>query len=157
MRVSRFIGATVAAAVLSIGLSGVVSAQTGQVGNYLFIDAEGTPGAACRYDRVSDSRAKIYRVNVRAPQVWWPDRNADNNTEHGRVGWRFFVQHTNAGPGWVALKRSGFQYATAYEGYPGGYDLADKAPFTSMAVDIAAKNLPAGDELRVVVRGVWCE
>jgi hypothetical protein len=157
MRVSRLITATVGAAVLSIGLSGVVAAQTGITGNHLFIDSNGssTTGAACRYLRVTDTRAKITQITARPPSVWWPDRNSDNNTEHGKVGWRAIIYHTNAGLGFVFLKQSGIQYATAYEGYPGGYDNADKAPFTNITVGITASSLPAGDQLRVVVKAYW--
>jgi hypothetical protein len=155
MRVTRFLAASAGAVVLSIGLSGVAGAQTGQTGNYLFIDSSSTPGAVCKYERVSDTRAKIYQITVKAPQVWWPDRNSDNNTEHGKVGWRAIIDHTNAGPGFVKLKQSAIQYATAYEGYPGGYDLADKAPFTNISVGITASDLPSGDELRVKVKAIW--
>jgi len=157
MRVSRFVTATVAAAALSVGLSGVVAAQTGITGNYLFTDSNGssTTGAACRYLRVTDTRAKITQITARPPSVWWPDRSSDSNTEHGKVGWRAIIYHTNAGPGFVFLKQSGIQYATAYEGYPGGYDTADKAPFVNITVGITASDLPAGDELRVVVKAYW--
>ena len=157
MRVSRFISATVAAVALSVGLSGVVSAQTGQTGNYTFTDSNGssTTGAACRYLRVTETRAKITQITTRPPSLWWPDRNSDNNTEHGKVGWRAIIQHTNGGPGFVFLKQSGIQYATAYEGYPNGYDPADKAVFSNIIVGITASSLPANDELRVIVKAYW--
>ena len=150
MRVSRVLGATVGALTLTFALSGLVQAA-GQTGNYLWVDSMQKAGAVCKYD----SGGRIYRMRIEAPQLWWPDRNDLNTTEHGKVGWRAIIEHTNAGPGWVFLKQTSIQTATAYEGYPGGYDLDDKAPFTAKVVDISAGSLPALDELRVKIKAFW--
>jgi len=154
MRVTRFVFASLGAAVLSIGLSGVAGAQTGQTGAYIFVDAQATPGVVCKYS--SSSPYKLYQLTIKAPQVWWPDTSSNSNTQHGTVGWQASVYHKGAAAStWKLLKKSTVHKATAYEGYPNVYDLADKAPFSNLSMSVPGSSYVPTHEWRVKVKVFW--
>jgi len=139
---------------LMFGLAGTVAAQTGQTGNYLFTDSSTTAGVVCHYS--STGQNQLDKVTVKAPSVWWPDTSSNSNTQHGTVGWQAFVYHKGASATtWKLLKKTTVHKATAYEGYPGAYDTADKAPFTNLAVSIPGTNYAFTHEFRVKVKVYW--
>jgi hypothetical protein len=152
-RSSRLFSAIVLAAAASVGLTGVVAADSvsGVTGHYVPYDGVYTNGAICKYTPVGGGSYRIYRIVARPPSVWWPNRNSLSTTEHGRVGWRAIVQHKPAGT-WVLYRKSAIQYATAYEDSVNPYGSSTKAPFTKIPVDISPGSM---DTFRVVVKAWW--
>ena len=154
----RFAGAGALALVacLSVGQVALADGTTGSVGNYLFTDASGHVGATCKYtaDQNQSNSYWITRITAKPPSVWWPDRNSNSNTEHGKVGWRFIVKYNNGG-GFHVETRSSIQKATAYEDSQQPYGSSTKAPFTKMTVSFKGKARTSVAQWRVVVKVFW--
>ena len=149
--------AAVLAAVVSIGLSGVVAADSvhGQTGHYVFTDDATHAGANCRYVGIGGNTWQLSSFSVRPPSVWWPDTSSNSDTQHGPVGWRVVVYHKHAAAStWSKLKTSTIQRKTAYEDHP-AYDPADKAPFTRITISVNASAYGATEQYRVNVRAIW--
>jgi hypothetical protein len=154
MHVTRLVTASIGAAALSIALSGVAGAATGQTGNHLFVDSLATPGVVCHYSSTAPNA--LDKLTIKAPQVWWPDTSSNSNTQHGTVGWQAFIYHKGfLATTWKLLKKSTVHKATAYEGYPGAYDLADKAPFSNISMSVPGSNYQPTHEWRVRVKVYW--
>lgn len=157
---SRLMLGPVAAVLMTIALSGVAAADsvTGQHGNYIFVDghSQSTTGASCKYTDVGNFTYDIYKMVARAPQVWWPNTDSGNTTQHGRVGWKFSIYHkTPAALTWTLLKSSSVQKKTAYEDQLAPYSLATKAPFTNLSLSITAGNFPATELFMARVKVLW--
>jgi hypothetical protein len=107
---------------------------TGQIGPYDFRDMETHPAVDCDYRELSNGVRRIKHFKVRAPRVWWPDTNSDNDHQHGVVGWRFRIQKTTDPDDhpWSTVFTSSIQKRTAHEG---AYDVAFKAPFAARNLD----------------------
>ena len=149
----RFASAAMMAAVLTFSVSGVVAADSvsGTYGHYTPTDGPPGGGAICRYQMTDPANAEIYRMVMRAPSVWWPNRRSDVTTEHGRVGWRAVVQFYRNGS-WRTLTTTGIQRATAYEDQLSPYGASTKAPFTNISVNI---NDPLGRKFRATINMYW--
>ena len=126
----RFRALTITALALGalMASSGIAAADTvtGQVGHYAFKDSDVTYGAKCVYSGTGPY--KLAEIVVQPPLLWWPDTNATNNREHGKVGWQPSLQlsrHGTAGP-WNTLFDAPTLVRTAYEDHP-AYDPADSA------------------------------
>lgn len=158
---SRLITAVALASALTMALSGVVAAAdivVGQHGHYIFTDGNttSTAGANCRYYMQNSSTWRIYRIVARPPSVWWMDTNSDITTQHGRVGWRVIILHKSmASSTWLVLKRSGVQFATAYEDQLNPYGSSTKAPFTRIAVDFNGGAYEVSHQFMARIRVNW--
>ncbi len=117
--------------------SGVAFAdtETGQIGHYVFKDDATKYGATCVYS--GSGPYKLTQIIVKAPWLWWPDTNSDNNREHGKVGWQLSVQIAKAGAygPWHTLYMAPTQVKTAHEDQP-PYDKADRARLPKMTLNI---------------------
>ena len=145
---SRWFVALVLAAAASIGVSGVVYADsvTGTTGHYRTTDTAESPAATCRYTQIAEGTGVIDRIVIRPPSVWWPNRSSTNSTEHGRVAWRATVGRSTDMANWT-YRNSPLQYATAYE--------ATRAPFTNITVDINAGAISNSSVFRVIIKAQW--
>jgi len=154
--ISRLASAAALASVLSITLSGVAAADnaSGTRGHHKFNDEATAAGATCRYVETSPTLFDIYRMVMKSPLVWWPNRNSSITTEHGRVGWRAIVKY-NPGGTWRTLLKTPIQYATAYEDQLSPYGSSTDAPFTSIRANISASSLSSASALRVSVKAFW--
>jgi hypothetical protein len=156
----KLFGGIVTACILTIGLSGVVAADTvkGQHGDYLFTDSSGTPGASCRHVNGGGGEWWLAKIVVRPPSVWWPDTNSSNTTQHGPVGWQAIVKYRTLGStgSWTLLMRSSVQHATAYEDQLVPYGNSTKASFSKKTFfingSLAKYHLK---EFQVTVKAFW--
>lgn len=147
--------ALVGAALFATSGVALADTQVGQVGHYVF--KEGSPvGATCVY-AWSNGRYKLTRIVVNAPKLWWPDTTAENNREHGTVGWELTVQISNPGAygPWHDLFSSQEIRRRAFEDQP-PYDNADKARLPKMTLFIngAYKKKPNA-HARVIHDAYW--
>ena len=131
--------------------------EEGQHGNVLFADDSTHRSATCKYtvDSADPSTYWISRITVTPPSVWWPDTNGTRTTQHGTVGWRFFVERDNGGPGLYMVAKSPLQKKVAYEDQLAPYGSATKAPFTKMTVAFNGKKYGMGSSWAVLVRVNW--
>ncbi len=138
--------------------SGVVFAdsETGQTGHYMFREAPGGEGVVCVYSGSGNFR--LTKLIVKPPSLWWPDTDANNNRQRGRVGYRAFVQVSLPGAygPWQPLKKTTIQKSTAYEDTP-DYDMADRAPLTKrqVAFDPSPYGPESNAHVRVVYKAFW--
>jgi hypothetical protein len=162
LRARRAIGVPVVALTMVMVLGGPVVAgssvpsekQTGAVGHYLVIDGLDTPGAKCWY--AAGDPPKLTRFRVKAPSLWWPDRDSGDNNEHGRVGWQIRIQSApdpSVGP-WSTIFKTSTLKATAYEDFPTLHDPAKRAPFTRRVINW---NAPGNNYYRLIQRLIWYE
>ena len=150
--------ALVAALALSLGLSGVVAADstTGQIGHYAINDGASfqTAGAACWYSGSGSGPWNIYRLVGRAPSAWWPNTSSTTG-QHGTVGWQLIVKHKRLSEStWTLLKKTAVQKKTAYEDAP-AYDPNDKAPFTNQWVNITYANFTSDTQFMAIIKIFW--
>jgi hypothetical protein len=157
MALHRVLAAVTAAVALSLAVSGVVVADVtyGRIGHYSFTDGNPTAGAWCRYALGGGGTAWVmWRIRVPAPSVWWPDTNPDVTTQHGPVGWRFYVKRWT-GSEWVVQKKTAIQHATAYEDQLVPYGSSTKAPFKQGGTDVNGGAWPANTRFMVTVKVYW--
>ncbi len=108
---------------------------SGQIGHYDFRDyayGSHTGNIDCNYRKLSSGQRRIKEFVMRAPRIWWPDTNSDNNNQHGTVGWRYRLQQTTDPDDdpWTTVFKSSVQKRTAHEDHPAFSD-GDKAPFNT--------------------------
>lgn len=154
----RGVSALALAVTAVLALAGAVQAdsETGQHGNYLFRDDSGHAGAVCVY--AGSNPFRLVQIIVRAPYLWWPDTNAESNTQHGKVGFRGIVRLSKPGAygPWDKIKQSDIHKATAYEDQP-DYDVNDKAPLTkiTMSFDPSKYSGHPNAYISVRIKGYW--
>jgi len=160
MKGGSVIAAVAAALALTLGLSGVVAADstTGSVGHYLVTDGNSvaTAGAACLYSTPGGGIYNIYRIVGRRPSVWWPDTNSSISGQHGTVGWRLIVKYKSpSATSWTLLKQTTIQKATAHEDSP-AYDPNDKAAFSNLWININYANFSqANTTFKALIKIYW--
>jgi hypothetical protein len=135
LSVSAALASVACLVVAQIALADV---EVGSAGNYQWPDAAAnSSGATCRYTRDTNDPDVwwLTRIVAKPPTVWWPDSNAESTTEHGRVGWQFFIEYHD-GVEWNAGPASTIQKATAYE--------STAAPFTNMGLNVNGRARPMG-------------
>jgi len=127
------VGAALAACLTMVG-SGAALAETqsGQHGDYYFVDDTTQPEATCVYDKHDD----LSTIVVHAPKLWYPNEFAEKHHEHGQVGWRAIVR-TSATPAtgpWKVTTKTSIQKRTAYEDQDVPYGDGTKAPLTAKTI-----------------------
>lgn len=141
-----------------VGSSGLALAETevGQHGNYLFVDDATNYGVTCVYS--GGATRRLTQVTAKPPSLWWPNTSSDNNTQHGKVGWRVFVQvSTTGGYGpWTTTAKSPILTAIAYEDQP-AYDPVDRAPLSKvkMAFDPTPYLANSAAHVHIVIKALW--
>jgi hypothetical protein len=90
---------------------------------------------------------------VAPPQIWWPNTNSSNHSEHGTVGWSFKLQR-NGGGGWSTFKETSVQKATAYEDQDNPYGAGTKAPFSKLQRNVDTSN-SAHYDWRAIIKATW--
>jgi hypothetical protein len=161
-RPSRLGFAVLVAGILAITFSGVAAADTttGSIAHYVMNDLSTfqAAGATCKYNprSVGSNTYDIYKISARPPSAWWYDTNSSIDTQHGTVGWQMIV-NTRVPPAttWTFWKKTSVQKKVAYEDHP-AYDLADRAPFTNLSIDINYLDFAAANtQFQVVVKAIW--
>lgn len=114
---------TAVAGLLVLCMSGVANAavppeqQTGAIGGYYIKDSGSTVGVTCWYQETSPNHHKLDHFTFKAPTATWPDQDAGNPNEHGKVAFSVWIQQANqpnVGP-WSAVFKSSEQKTTIYE------------------------------------------
>lgn len=91
--------------------------QTGSIGGVVFRDSKFDTGVACRFG--DQAVPKLQRIVVHAPSITWPDTDADNDTQHGKVGYRVTVQQSlDEGMTWSVFGRTPMVKGVADENQP---------------------------------------
>jgi hypothetical protein len=159
LKVGRFAGAVAVAlaAALTLGQVALADGDHGQTGDHLYTDDSAHVGAVCHQSN-STSSPDIYYLSsiaVVPPNAWWPDRDGDNNKEHGTVGWRITVQNDGGNSSWHDVLQTGYQKKTAYEDSQAPYSNSTKAPFTKRTVSLNGHKYSGSSYFRVKVRVNW--
>jgi hypothetical protein len=133
-----------AQAALAAGPTMPAEQTTGSVGPYAILDGSSLTAAICRFTDAEP--LKLQRIVVKPPKVQWPDTNADNDLQHGRVRHRIVVQRSiDEGQTWTFYRASTPQTAVAFE--------STAAPLTKRSVAISIGNKDA--QLRVLSKIEW--
>jgi hypothetical protein len=107
-------------AALATLLPGAAAADTplghsGRFGAHFLTDTEEYPGARCRFETGTETRALV-GIRVRPPVIYARDRS--DGRDEQVVGWRILVQRLDthqADPTWEPFATTSVRYATAYD------------------------------------------
>lgn len=144
------------AAMLGTSSLAYADTESGQHGNYSFADDLTNFGVTCVYS--GGATRRLTQVIAKPPSLWWPNTNTNNNTQHGKTGWRVLVQLSTAGGygPWTTLSKSAIKTAIAYEDQP-AYDPSDKAPFSKikLAFDPTPYLSNSNAHVHMVIKAFW--
>lgn len=89
--------------------------QTGLPGYYKFNDSLLKPGIECYFGNVNGPDQDLKKIDVHGPRMWARDSTPAVDTQ--TVGWRFVIQHSQAGgdPPWETYHKSAWVKATTHE------------------------------------------
>jgi hypothetical protein len=92
-----------------------VLSSTGSPGHYKFNDSMQTPGIQCYYGHVNAANQDLKKIDVHGPRLW--ARNSTSGRDTQTVGWRYIIQHSQAGgdPPWETYHTSALVKATTHD------------------------------------------
>ena len=95
-----------------------VVSSSGSFGMHVFKDSMTHPGISCYYGNVSGSDGRqqaLWKIVINGPKVWAKNRTSGVDSQW--VGWRYVVQHSQAGgaPPWKSYTTSSWVKAVSHD------------------------------------------